>query len=472
MRAKVHYLLSYAALSFYGGAVCPFIESLGIFQFSFELSCIFLFGWLFRLWLCGRLKEAEVEKQVRLQFLTEMTVFIFIGIFIMFFNTWLYKFPLGSGVKVIVGAICSSFFVGTDMALEKERELFFQIQTRKLDTGGRKSGLARTFTSFSTVSVLLMAAVILLVVAKDYKWVYGLPKEKLSNGILLSLLELFFVLIVFLLWIINLIVSFSKNLKIFFSGESLALRSAMEGRFDTFVPVVRSDEFGTIASYTNEMILELQEKKRIREIFGKIVSPEVSRRLLSGGVSLDGKEEKLVILFSDLRNFTSISEQFPPAVLIKNLNQYLTEMVKIIYKYGGEVDKFIGDGILAYFGLEENNDKFINNSLLASQEMLSRSRELKSELEIPLEIGIGMDYGDVIAGVVGSFERLEFTVIGNPVNTASRLEGLTKELGSPLVISERLYERMISNRELFIEKGEFRLKGKAQLEKVFALNLK
>ncbi|HMZ57433.1 MAG TPA: adenylate/guanylate cyclase domain-containing protein, partial [Leptospiraceae bacterium] len=411
----------------------------------------------------------EIETQPRFQFIIEMSVFIFIGIFIMLFNTLVYRFPLGSGVKVIVGAVCASFFVGTDMSLERERELFFQIQTRRINADSSKSGIARTFAGFSTAAVLLMAAVILLVVAKDYRWVYGLPKEKLSNGILLSLLELFFVLVVFLLWIINLIFSFSKNLKMFFSGEALALRSAMEGRFDTFVPVVRSDEFGTIASYTNEMILELQEKKRIREIFGKIVSPEVSRRLLSGGVSLDGKEERLVILFSDVRNFTSISENFPPAVLIKNLNRYLTEMVKIVYKYGGEVDKFIGDGILAYFGLEENNDNFIKNALSASLEMLSRSRELKSELEIPLEIGIGMDYGDVIAGAVGSLERLEFTVIGNPVNSASRLEGLTKELGSPLVISEKLHQNLAFHSDLFIEKGEFRLKGKAQMEKVYVL---
>ncbi|HNO26880.1 MAG TPA: hypothetical protein PKK94_28120, partial [Leptospiraceae bacterium] len=82
MRAKVHYLLSYTALSFYGGAVCPFIESLGWFQFSFELSCIFLLGWAFRIWLSSRRKYAEIETQPRFQFIIEMSVFIFIGIFI------------------------------------------------------------------------------------------------------------------------------------------------------------------------------------------------------------------------------------------------------------------------------------------------------------------------------------------------------------------------------------------------------
>jgi adenylate cyclase len=470
MRASIHYIVSYIALSFYGGAVCPFIESLGIFSFSIELAFIFGIGWGFRGWLVERLKYIPIEDRAKKQFHFEFWVFLMIGFVIMGFNTLFYQFPLGSGVKVVVGAICASFFVGADLFLEKEREVYFEIKTKRLEENDPKKGIARTFTVFASISILLMASVILLVVAKDYKWIYGLPQEKLTNGILLSLLEVFFVLVIFLLWILNLIFSFSRNLKIFFLGEASALRSAMEGRFDTYVPVMRSDEFGTIASYTNEMIVELQEKKKIREIFGKIVSPEVSKRLLASNGSLEGKEENLVVVFADLRNFTTISEQFPAKILLKNLNQYLTEMVKVIYHHGGEVDKFIGDGILAYFGLEEKEEEYITKSIQASMEMIVRSKALQKDLDIPLEIGIGMDYGTVVAGAVGSIERMEFTVIGNTVNTASRLESLTKEVGTPLVISERLYAKLDSQANYFIEKGEFQLKGKMKPEKVYGLS--
>jgi adenylate cyclase len=469
MRIKLHFLFAFLALTFYGGAVCPFIDSIGILSFAFEVGIIYGIAWLIRYTTIKQYSNTPINEKVRIQFFIEIFVFLLIGSSIMIFNTLMYDFPLGSGVKVLIGTLCSSFFIGVDMALAKEREIYFQIEAKSIDVKSRKYGIAKVFTGFATITIILLTFVILLVVTKNYQWLQKLPEENLQFGIYSSIVEIFFVMLVFLIWIINLILSFSQNLKMFFEGESKALQSAMEGRFDTFVPVVRSDEFGTIASYTNEMIKELQEKKRIREIFGKIVSPEVSRRLLSGEDSLKGSEEKLVIVFSDVRNFTSISEEYPPALLIKNLNLYFTEMVKIIYQYGGEVDKFIGDGILAYFGLKEKNTQFLENAISASIEMIERSKQLKTELEIPLEIGIGMDFGDVIAGVVGSVERQEFTVMGTPVNTAARLEGLCKEVSSPLVISERVQKKLDGKWEIFIDKGEFKLKGKAHPERIFAL---
>ncbi len=468
MRAKIHYILAFILLSFYGGAVCPFIESLGVVDFSTEIGVIFLLGWSLRSFLIYKFKPTSFFELPKWQYKLELFIFFWIGSIVMLFNTLFYNFPLGSGVKVIVGAICASHFIGLDLALEKEVEIYHFLQNRTIEIKKITSTIAKTFSIFASYSILLITLVLLLVIAKDFQWISSLKPEDLKHGIFLSLVEIFFVLLVFLFWTLNLILSFSRNLKLFFAEEVKALQSAISGKLDTFVPVVRYDEFGLMASYTNEMILELKEKQRIKEIFGKIVSPEVSNRLLKEGLDLEGKEELLVVAFIDIRNFTSISEILDPTRLVKNLNHYFTEIVSIIHKNKGEVDKFIGDGILAFWGLSSQQEDFIQNAVNTGFEILEAKHKLQKELDIPLEIGIGMDYGKVIAGNIGSLERLEFTVIGNTVNTASRLEGLCKEINSPFVISERLHSMLTNQTQYFKKAGEFKLKGKANLEKVYA----
>jgi adenylate cyclase len=468
MRAKIHYLLAFVILSFYGGAVCPFIESLGLVSFSTEIGVIFLLGWALRSFLIYKFQPNFSLNLPSWQYKLELFIFFFIGIVVMIFNFAFYHFPLGSGVKVIVGAICASHFIGSDLALQKEIEIYHLLQNRTIEIKKITSTIAKTFSIFASYSILLMTLVLLLVIAKDFQWISNLKPDDLKHGIVLSLVEIFFVLLVFLFWTLNLILSFSRNLKLFFAEEVKALQSAISGKLDTFVPVVRYDEFGLMASYTNEMILELKEKQRIKEIFGKIVSPEVSNRLLQEGLDREGKEELLVVAFIDIRNFTSISEVLEPTQLVRNLNNYFTEIVSIIHKNKGEVDKFIGDGILAFWGLSSQEKDFIQNAVYTGFEILEAKHKLQKELDIPLEIGIGMDYGKVIAGNIGSLQRLEFTVIGNTVNTASRLEGLCKEINSPFVISERLYNMLTSQTKFFQQVGEFKLKGKANLEKVYA----
>ncbi len=189
-------------------------------------------------------------------------------------------------------------------------------------------------------------------------------------------------------------------------------------------------------------------------------------------INLRGEKRELTIFFSDVRNFTTLTEGTDPMELIALLNEYLTAMTEIIFKYDGIVDKFIGDGILAYWGAFTPGR---NHALLASQaslEMLERLRALneswKAQGRKQLDIGIGLNSGEVIFGNVGSGRKIEFTVIGDPVNLASRLEGLNKEFKTSIIISEFTLA-LLGERARARALGGVKVKGKTVETAVFEL---
>lgn len=187
-----------------------------------------------------------------------------------------------------------------------------------------------------------------------------------------------------------------------------------------------------------------REKQLLRSAFAGHVSPQVMRAILRGSLQpdADGQRCRVTILFADIRGFTARSEQSTPEHMIDLLNRYYAEMSAAIHGHGGAIDKFIGDGLMATFGVPQPLDAPERNALEAAQDMLVRlqrlNAELKSQGHAPLEIGIGIHVGEVLAGYVGTRRRRDFTVIGDPVNTASRLESMSKTLGYPVICSSEV----------------------------------
>ena len=208
---------------------------------------------------------------------------------------------------------------------------------------------------------------------------------------------------------------------------------------------------GTGMSFSGAMaaryVTEGRERQRIREIFSRYVSPEYVRILVERPESfrLGGERVPLTVLFSDIRGFTSISERLPPEAVVSILNRYLDRMSEIVFRNGGTLDKFMGDGLMAFWGAPLPEPEHARKALTAGLEMLDAAdafaAEVRREEGVKLDIGVGVHTGEAVVGNIGSFTRkLDYTALGDHVNLASRLESLNKERGTRFLASRAAWE--------------------------------
>ncbi|MFI4981588.1 MAG: adenylate/guanylate cyclase domain-containing protein, partial [Nevskiales bacterium] len=201
-----------------------------------------------------------------------------------------------------------------------------------------------------------------------------------------------------------------------------------------------------LARFAYEALGGMREKRFLREVFSSYVSPPIMKQILAGKIkpSLSGARRQVTILYSDIRAFTRRSEGLPPEESIALLSEYFSEMTAAVHHCGGTVNKFMGDGLLAIFGAPQALACAEKNSLEAAQEMLLRLARLNQRLTArgmeEVRIGIGLASGQAVLGHVGSDTFHEYTAIGDVVNTAARLEALTKELGYPIICNVEVAE--------------------------------
>ncbi len=225
---------------------------------------------------------------------------------------------------------------------------------------------------------------------------------------------------------------------------------------------------------TYRVVNEQKEKKHIRQTFSKFVSKSVVDELLKdpSKIKLGGDKKILTVLFSDIRGFTSISERLTPEELVEHLNIYLQSMTDIILKYFGTLDKYIGDAVMAFWGAPVEMDDHALKACKASIEMMEALKEMNKKWEIEnkptLEIGIGINTGDMIVGNMGSAARMDYTLMGDNVNLGSRLEGTNKFYKTGIIISEFTYQ-YVKDDVIARELDLIRVKGKALPVKIYEL---
>ncbi|MBU1340755.1 MAG: HAMP domain-containing protein [Proteobacteria bacterium] len=235
----------------------------------------------------------------------------------------------------------------------------------------------------------------------------------------------------------------SKSILVPLLDIKKAIKEVENNNLDTRVEILSNDELGDVAEGFNLMIQSLKESRKVQDSFGKYVCKEIRDEIIAGSSSLDGEMKRVTLLFSDLRNFTGLVEKNHPKHVVKIMNQYFNEMTLAVKEHKGLVIQYVGDEIEAVFGAPvgfDDHPEMAVKAALAMRERLSRlNKKLEQHGFEPLAHGIGIHSGAVLAGNIGSMERMSYALVGDTVNSASRIEGLTKEYGCDIILSQTTY---------------------------------
>jgi len=237
------------------------------------------------------------------------------------------------------------------------------------------------------------------------------------------------------------------------------------GDLSVRVPVLGTDETGRLAGSFNIMVSGLEERARLHEAFGAFVDPGVAERVLSEGTQLEGQEVEVTILFLDIRGFTAFAERAGPREAVARLNDLYELIVPVLMRHGGHANKFVGDGLLGVFGAPDRLPDHADRAMVAALEIVACVRERYGE---GLRIGIGLNSGPVVAGTIGGGGRVEFTVIGDVVNTAARVEEATRITGDDILLTEATRARLTAEHGGFVGRGDAELKGKSERVRLHA----
>ncbi|MGH7317665.1 MAG: adenylate/guanylate cyclase domain-containing protein [Candidatus Rokuibacteriota bacterium] len=249
-----------------------------------------------------------------------------------------------------------------------------------------------------------------------------------------------------------------------------ATRAIAAGDFNIALPVASRDELGVLTDSFNRMARSLREKEMIKRAFTRYVAREVVEEILKDpeNLVLSGERRQVTVLFCDVRGFTPLSERLSPEEVVLLLNDFYTLMIETTFKYDGTLDKFLGDAVMAVFGAPlahpDHSARAIRTALAMQEGVTGLNERRMRDGKEPIAVGIGVSAGEAVAGTVGTEDRMEYTVIGDSVNLAARLESNAKP--GQILISHSTYERvrdLVEARPL----GRIRVKGKEEEVEVY-----
>jgi adenylate cyclase len=238
------------------------------------------------------------------------------------------------------------------------------------------------------------------------------------------------------------------------------------GELGTRVPVLGSDEVGRLAGAFNAMVRGLEERRRLQDAFGAFVDPLVAERVLEEGTALDAEEVEVSVLFVDVQGFTAFAERASARAVLEELNRLYEVVVPVLVRHGGHANKFVGDGLIGVFGAPDRLEDHADRAVAAACEVV---REVGRAFGGALRIGIGVSSGPVVAGTVGGGGRVEFTVIGDAVNTAARVEEVTRATGDGVLLTEATRRLLRRDHGPLEAREPVVLRGKAEPVALFAV---
>ncbi|NOZ53250.1 MAG: adenylate/guanylate cyclase domain-containing protein [Gammaproteobacteria bacterium] len=406
--------------------------------------------------------------QSKRQLLLDLVLFGVAAIAIVVLQIVFQESTLLLSMKIFIWTMIIGYFASIDSALHRVRKCFSQ-QEAKTELQEKTVSIAHRLNIFLSLTVLFVAIAVAL---SAYSYM-SISADTLVNKTV-DVRQNFLVDTLFILGIVvslttRVIFSYSLNVQNLFGRQMDILRKVQRGDFNDNIPVLTRDEFGIIAQQTNKMIEELRDKDKIQKTLERIVSPDIMNKLLNGNAAAlkQGEEHEIAILFCDLRKFTTYAENTPPEEVIFFLNAYFTKIADVVAEHNGIVNKFMGDAILAVFGVGRETG-YVEQAVDAAWDILQHSNSARMRDGTTFDIGIGVHKGRAAAGTIGSVDRFEYTFIGDAVNTASRLDGLSKRLNHKIIISGDVYEFLSHNmKSRFVNFGKQNIRGKSVALQVY-----
>lgn len=251
-----------------------------------------------------------------------------------------------------------------------------------------------------------------------------------------------------------------------------AMQRVEAGDLNTRLAVATTDEFAALYTGFNNMTDGLQEREQLHDAFGRYVSPELAKTIISGDTQVRPTTIRASVMFVDIRGFTKMSEKLSPSDAVTLLNRFFAQAEPLIKAEGGWINKFLGDGFMVIFGAPvpyEDHARRATRAALALREVVTQFNRQQNAQQAPaINLGIGIDCGEMVAGTIGSPERLEYTVIGDTVNVASRIEGLNKVFDTTILISQSVYQQ-VNGEVMARPMPRTMVKGKSQPLQVYAV---
>jgi adenylate cyclase len=345
------------------------------------------------------------------------------------------------GNTVIAGGVtCTFIFFSVEHFWRRRLPVFFPDgDLSTVRNAPRFPVRARLLAIFFMVGIVPLSVLAVLAYTRALALV-GANPEAAAEAVDGLRLIIIFILAVGVVAAVGLSIFAANSVAAPLKDVETAMAQVERGRLDGHAPVVSTDEIGAVAEGFNRMLHGLRERELVKETFGKYVTPEIRDEILAGRISGDGELKEVTVLFADIRDFTPWVEATAPRDVVRDLNEYFTEMAEAIRAHRGLVLQFIGDEIEAVFGAPIASRDHAAMAVRAALDMRGRLRAWNARREAAgkpaLRHGIGIHTGTVLAGNIGGAERLSYALVGDPVNLASRIQGLTKDFKVDILISE------------------------------------
>jgi class 3 adenylate cyclase len=423
--------------------ILPVISTAGL--------CFIAAGIVFRLHRPAWINDSSFIKNQLQQLTFDLSPYLFTALVATLISFYLLHHPVIFIGKAVVAILAIGFYMAVGISLEVEHEHIKNFrggQTPKNVTQVFPAG--RRFRYFQ----LTILAVNLLIFALA-TLSYSLQADQRDFIGLIFLGTVVTILSFYLLSLYN------RNFMHVIGEQVKVLSNIEEGRFDILVPTSSNDEMALLATYHNVMIERLRDRERLYRTLEKSVGANIMNKLLNTDEKTlkQGQTYNVAILFCDLRGFTSLGESASAEEIILFLNVYFSDISSVISEHNGIINKFMGDAVLAIFGLESDGNP-VEDAVNASLAIIKHSTDFYMPNATHPETGIGIDFGSVIGGTIGSEERYEYTIIGDAVNKANRLESLSKRLGYSIILSQNAHKWLSNDlRKYFESLGTHKVRG-------------